>query len=133
MASFPTPAAPRRCHHRGMTTPYTPESHTRADIDALRGPAVLNFGTNWCGFCIAAQPLIDRALAPHAGLLHVKVEDGSGRALGRSYRVKLWPTLVFLRDGQEVERLVRPGDVGAIEKALARIVDGHPPEKSPGR
>jgi thioredoxin 1 len=104
-----------------MSTPYTPESHTRADIDALRGPAVLDFGTNWCGFCRAAQPLVDRALASHVDVLHLKVEDGSGRALGRSYRVKLWPTLVFLRDGEEVERLVRPNDAGAIEKALARI------------
>jgi thioredoxin 1 len=35
---------------------------------------------------------------------HVKVEDGSGRRLGRSFGVKLWPTLVFLRDGREVAR-----------------------------
>jgi thioredoxin 1 len=52
---------------------------------------------------------------------HVKVEDGSGRPLGRSYRVKLWPTLVFLRDGQEVARLVRPRDAQAISDALAAI------------
>jgi thioredoxin 1 len=130
MACFPTLVPQPRCQHPRMTTPYTPESHTRADIDALRGPAVLNFGTNWCGFCIAAQPLIDRALASHPDMPHVKVEDGSGRALGRSYRVKLWPTLVFLRDGQEVDRVVRPGDVGAIEKALARIAGSDTPHAS---
>ena len=31
--------------------------------------------------------------------------DASGRPLGRSFKVKLWPTLVFLRDGREIERL----------------------------
>ena len=104
-----------------MTTPYTPESLTRADVDALRGPTVLDFGTNWCGHCQAAQPLVDQALKPHAGVAHVKVEDGSGRPLGRTYRVKLWPTLVFLRDGVEVARLVRPADAGVVSKALAAL------------
>ena len=52
---------------------------------------------------------------------HIKVEDGSGRPLGRSFKVKLWPTLIFLDNGREVDRLVRPGDAQAIGQALARI------------
>jgi thioredoxin 1 len=52
---------------------------------------------------------------------HIKVEDGPGRPLGRSFRVKLWPTLVFLREGREVARLVRPADPVAIEQALAQL------------
>ena len=104
-----------------MSTPYTPEADVRADVDQRRGPAVVDFGTNWCGHCQAAQPLVDAAFAEHPDVRHLKVEDGSGRPLGRSFRVKLWPTLVFLRDGQEVERLVRPTDPAAIRAALARI------------
>ncbi|MBS0495898.1 MAG: thioredoxin family protein, partial [Proteobacteria bacterium] len=55
------------------------------------------------------------------GVQHLKVEDGPGRPLGRSYRVKLWPTLVFLRDGQEVSRLVRPQATREIQDALQGI------------
>jgi thioredoxin 1 len=51
---------------------------------------------------------------------HIRVEDGRGRPLGRSFRVKLWPTLVFLKDGKEVARLVRPSGA-AIEDALAGL------------
>jgi thioredoxin 1 len=94
---------------------------TRAAIDALRGPALLEFGSAWCGHCRAAQEPIATALARHPGVHHVKVADGSGRPLGRSFRVKLWPTLVFLRDGQEILRLVRPRDAATIADALARI------------
>lgn len=107
-----------------MSTPYTPETDTRADVDRWRGPAVVDFGTNWCGHCQAAQPLVDAAFAEHLDVRHLKVEDGSGRPLGRSFRVRLWPTLVFLRDGQEVERLVRPTDPAALRDALARIAAG---------
>lgn len=94
---------------------------TRAEIDALGGPAVIEFGTPWCGWCQAAQPLIESAFAAHPQVRHIKVEDGSGRRLGRSFAVKLWPTLVFLDRGHEVARLVRPRDAGAIAEALARI------------
>lgn len=94
---------------------------SRASIDALAGPTLLEFGSSWCGHCRAARPLIAAALQAHPGVRHVKVEDGSGQPLGRSYGVKLWPTLVFLADGREAERLVRPRDAGAINKALELI------------
>ena len=89
-------------------TRYTPDEPSRGEVDALRGATVLEFGTNWCGYCMAAQPLLSEAFAGHPGVRHVKVEDGRGRPLGRSFHVKLWPTLVFLRDGEEVDRVVRP-------------------------
>lgn len=81
---------------------------TRADIDALPGATVLEFGATWCPICQGARPVIDRALSEHAGVRHLWIEDGKGKPLGRSFRVKLWPTLVFLRDGREVARVVRP-------------------------
>jgi thioredoxin 1 len=82
---------------------------TRDEVNALPGPVVLEFGTDWCGYCQAARPHLAALLGQHPEVRHVKVEDGPGRPLGRSFRVKLWPTLVFLRDGQVVKQLVRPG------------------------
>ena len=103
-----------------MIQPYAHEQPLRADIDALSGPVIVDFGTNWCGHCNAAQPLVDAALSGQA-VRHIKVEDGSGRILGRSFGVKLWPTLVFMRDGQEVGRLVRPLSREAVAQQLARL------------
>lgn len=102
-------------------TTYSSQEPARAEVDALSGATVVEFGTNWCGFCLAAQPALQQAFAAHPGVRHLKVEDGKGRPLGRSYGVKLWPTLVFLRDGQEVARLVRPANTAQVAEALARI------------
>lgn len=103
------------------TPGYAPSDLSRAEVDALEGPAVLDFGTSWCGVCRATAPIVSAAFAAHPGVVHVRIEDGPGRRLGRSFRVKLWPTLIFLRDGTEIERLVRPGDPATIRQALRRI------------
>ncbi|GAA4409334.1 thioredoxin family protein [Quisquiliibacterium transsilvanicum] len=102
--------------------PYSEDEPGRDAIDALRGPAVIEFGNDWCGHCQAAQPLIAEALAAHPGLRHLKVADGPGRPLGRSFRVKLWPTLVFLADGVEHARVVRPRDAAGLRAAIASVV-----------
>lgn len=104
-----------------MLSDYADIDPPRDEIDALPGAAVLEFGAPWCGYCRAAQPLVAQALAEHPGVRHLRIEDGKGRRLGRSFGVKLWPTLVFLRQGRETARLVRPADPDAIRQALAAI------------
>ena len=98
------------------------EAPTRAEVDALPGLTLLEFGTSWCGHCRAAQPALAEALELHALLRHIKVEDGPGHALGRSFRVKLWPTLVLLRDGQEVARVVRPTQAVDLSALLSNTM-----------
>ncbi|HGL4257789.1 thioredoxin family protein [Burkholderia dolosa] len=100
-----------------MVTPqrYTANAPTRAEVDSLVGTTVIEFGANWCGICAGAQPAIVASLAAHPTVRHLKIEDGPGRPLGRSFGVKLWPTLVFIRDGVEVARVVRPANAHQIE------------------
>jgi thioredoxin 1 len=104
-----------------MNPTYSDVEPKRAEIDQLQGAAVVEFGSPWCGYCRRAQPLIAEAFAAYPGVRHFKIADASSKRLGRSFRVKLWPTLVFLRDGKEVSRLVRPADARSIGEALAQI------------
>ncbi len=103
-----------------ITEQYTQNEPSRAAVDALQGPVLLEFGTAWCGHCQAAQAFIAKALADRAGISHLKIEDGPGRPLGRSFRVKLWPTLILLENGEELARVVRPENAHAIEQALGQ-------------
>jgi len=104
-----------------MNQRYADHEPTRAEVDALPGATLVEMGTPWCGHCQAAQPLLAEALAARPDLRHLKIEDGRGRPLGRSFAVTLWPTLVFMADGQVVARLVRPTSVAEIAAALAKL------------
>ena len=104
-----------------MTTAYAEVEPKRAEVDQLPGATIVEFGAPWCGHCRRAQPRIAEALAAHPGVRHIKIADASGKPLGRSFGVKLWPTLVFIKDGKEVERLVRPTEVKPIVQALEKI------------
>jgi thioredoxin 1 len=101
-----------------MNTAYAQNEPARAEVDSLDGATLLEFGSPWCGYCRRAQPLLAAALAAHPEVRHLKIADASGKPLGRSFGIKLWPTLVLLQDGREVARLVRPEDSDQIMRAL---------------
>ena len=104
-----------------MTDDYAAIEPTRAEIDALQGPTVLEFGSVSCGWCVRAQSLLKSAFATHPDVRHIKIEDGSGQPLGRSFGVKLWPTLVFMKEGKEVTRLIRPSRPQEVAEAFEKI------------
>lgn len=99
---------------------YREETLTRDDLAALPGPTLLEFGANWCGICSGFAPQLKSLLEGFPEVRHIKIEDGPGKPLGRSFRVKLWPTLVFLRDGKVMGQVSRPRP-GEARAGLAAI------------
>jgi thioredoxin 1 len=104
-----------------MSETYLTAVPTRDELDRTVGPLLVEFGAPWCGFCSGAQDALRSAFAGYPGVRHIKVEDGKGQPLGRSFRVRLWPTLIFIHDGVEVDRLVRPTQAEAIRQRLERL------------
>ena len=95
---------------------------SRDEIERMAGPIVLEFGASWCGYCQSLAPKLSRLLEDYPAVCHIKIEDGLGKPLGRSFRVKLWPTLVFMRDGQVLRQISRP-DVGEVREGLAELAE----------
>ncbi|SFH62356.1 thioredoxin family protein [Planctomicrobium piriforme] len=93
---------------------------TRDELDKTTGTVVVQFGTGWCGYCNRFAPIFERLVKQYPDVQPIWVEDGPGRVLGRTFKVKLWPTLVFLKDGKVVTQLVRPTEAEAAA-AFAEI------------
>jgi thioredoxin 1 len=122
------------CNSSNMNQTQCSMEPSDIDIRNTRGAVVLEFGTDWCGHCQAAQPAIASALQAHPDVEHLRIEDGKGRPLGRSFAVKLWPTLIFLKDGREIVRLVRPRNGDEVAAALAKIdSEARTQDRSPAR
>ena len=106
--------------------PYSSKHPTREAVAALPGNVVVEFGVDWCPHCQGAAGPVAAALggavadAPGA-LQYLRLEDERTRPLGRSFKVKLWPTLLFLRDGVEVARVVRPTTAAEVMTGLEQL------------
>jgi thioredoxin 1 len=93
---------------------------TREQVDQLPGAVVLEFGAGWCPYCQDIQAPLGAALQQYPHVRHIAIEDGKGRRLGRSFGVKLWPTLVFMQDGRIVHKAVRPSR-SEMERGFAEL------------
>lgn len=110
----------------GFKADYEEETITFEQISELQGDTVLEFGAPWCGHCQAASSAIEEVLTEHsltkyAKLSHIKVYDGKGKPLGRAFKVKLWPTLILLHNGNEIARLVRPLNPDQVRQLVSNI------------
>jgi thioredoxin 1 len=105
----------------GFNTNYLEEAFTLEQISELAGDVLIEFGAPWCGHCQAASTAIKEALSEHPQLRHIRIYDSKGKRLGRLFKVKLWPTLILLQDGNEVARLVRPLEADEVRQLLSKI------------
>lgn len=107
--------------YQGYNPEYSEQAPDISELKALEGWTLLEFGAPWCQHCIAASEAVEQAFRSYKSLAHIKIYDGKGKRLGRLFQVKLWPTLVLLREGKEVSRLVRPTKVSEVERLLDLI------------
>ena len=106
--------------NRGFNPVYAEDAPSLQAVSNQAGVTLLEFGTPWCGHCQAAEPAVKEALKAHPTLTHLKVYDGKGRPLGRAFRVKLWPTLILLKAGKEIARLIRPLHADEVRQLITQ-------------
>ncbi len=111
------------------TPPYEEATISREELEQLPGAVVVEFGANWCGICGGFTPQAAAVFSDFADIRRIRVEDGPGKRLGRSFRVKLWPTFVFLRDGQVLGQVSRPS-VAQLREGLQQISGGDSSNRS---
>lgn len=86
-------------------------------------PVMVDFWAAWCGPCRATGPVIDQLAEEYAGKIKVgKVNVDENRELSMQYRVNAIPTVVFLKNGQEVGRLVGAQGKAAFANAIEKIM-----------
>ena len=94
-----------------MTTPLAvnDQAFEQAVLEA-DGLVLVDFWATWCGGCRLIAPIIDELADEYAGkakVVKINVDEHADHAL--QYDVRHTPTVVFFRNGQEVDRIVGAG------------------------
>ena len=78
-----------------------------AEVERSATPVLLDLWADWCGPCHILAPTVDQVSSEMAGRVKVaklNIDENPGTA--NRFGVRSIPTLLVLKDGKEVDRLV---------------------------
>ena len=86
--------------------------------------AVVDFYATWCGPCKMLAPILESVEKETEGVAFFRVDVDEAPDTARRFGIMSIPTLVFLKDGEEVARTVgvqrKPELLAKIEELKAR-------------
>jgi thioredoxin 2 len=93
-----------------------------AEVEGAPVPVVVDMWAPWCGPCQAIAPVLDELAAQMAGrVLFAKLNVDENPATATRFQVRSIPTLLVLRGGREVDRLVGVQPRSEIVRRLGRL------------
>ncbi len=85
--------------------------------------AVVDFGAVWCNPCKKIEPILNELSAEMSDkAVFGKVDIDSYPAIAQSYNVMSVPTVIFLKDGKEADRIVGLAKKAKLVKKIESLV-----------
>jgi len=74
-------------------------------LDVSSGIYAIKFWADWCGPCKKISPLLTQLETEFPSVNFISVDTDETSSLAQKYKVRTLPTVLFLNDGEEVERV----------------------------
>ena len=106
----------------GNSTVTVTEANFDTDILKSKTPVLLDFWAQWCAPCRAVAPVLDELAEKYKGKFIVgKVNVDEYPELAAKFGVLNIPTLVFLKSGEEVDRVVGSQPKSQLDAKIQKL------------
>ena len=84
---------------------------------------VCDFSASWCGPCKSLEPVLKKLEKDNQDIVFVQIDVDKQRELSDKYRIQAMPTVLFVRKGKEIKRIVGFKDYEALSKHAKKLLD----------
>ena len=98
------------------------DANFAAEVERSPLPVLLDMWAPWCGPCLMVAPVIEELAAEMAGRVRVaKLNVDENPATAARFGVQSIPTLLLLKGGRELDRIVGVQSKAAIVQRIERV------------
>ena len=98
------------------------DANFAAEVEGSPLPVLLDMWAPWCGPCVMVAPVIEELAAEMAGRVRVaKLNVDENPATAARFGVQSIPTLLLLKGGRELDRIVGVQSKAAIVQRIERV------------
>jgi len=83
---------------------------------------VVDFYADWCMPCKMLAPVFEEVSKEFEGVKFVKVDTEVSKGLAQDFSVMGFPTIMFIKDGKEVHRIVGFVEKEKLKEEVGRLV-----------
>ena len=93
------------------------------EILAQDKPVVIDFWAEWCGPCRQMTPIVEELAAEYADRANIgKCDVGENDEITIKYGVRNIPTIVFVKNGEVVDRQVGTCSKAALQEKIDKLL-----------